>query len=231
MQGYGQPPGDPLGNPFDDPLDDPLDPFTNDPFDAMLNSLGRAGSGMNPGETLDRLEGGIENTPPLHPGQDDISRTLDDLEETIENTPPIRPGPDALGRKLDQIEETIENLPPEGGHTESELDMPGQNHVIFGKESDNKPPLPYYLENPQQAGRSHKPPNRMEGRIGSRGGKSFDSSGAAQGNEYYCPIEDGYVTEDFCEDENCEYYNENWEQDGYDCPCTCDDKEDSQSGQ
>lgn len=180
------------------------------------------GPEVNPGEMLDQFERGIENTPPIRPGQDGIGRMLDKLEETIENTPPIRPGPDALRRKLEQLEETIENLPPEGGHIEHEIDMPQQDPVISGKRTDDM--LPF--ENSQRATRHHKSPHRSGGRIGRRGGKNFDSSQAAQGGEFYCPIKDDYVSEDFCQDQDCEYYDEDWEQEGYDCPCTCDDEED-----
>jgi len=244
--GPGNPFGNPFGHPFEeeqDPLDDPLSPFNKSPLGPMSNSLTGGvdpldtqltrdiqypliGPEMSSDEMLDQFERGIENTPPIQPGPDGIDRMLDKLEETIENTPPIRPGPDALRRKLEQLEETIENLPPEGGHIEPEIDMPQQDSVASGKGTDDMPPLPYYLENSQRVVRPHKSPHRSGGRIGSRGGKNFNSSQAAQGGEFYCPIEDGYVSEDFCEDQDCEYYDENREQEGYDCPCTYDDEED-----
>lgn len=222
MQCFGQLPGDPFGNPFEeDPLNDPLDPF-NDPFEGMSNPLtGDAypldsrltrdiqypsiGEGMDIGQTLDHLERGIETSPPIRPGPDDLGKTLDQLEENIENLPPIRPGPDKLGRKLDRLEERIENLPPEGGHIEPEIHMPQHNPVTFGKGTDDTPPLPYYLEDPQiQATRSlPRIPNR---RIGRRGGTSIRNSHAAQSDQTYCPIERDFVSVETCED--CEYYDE-----------------------
>ena len=244
--GPGNPFGNPFGHPFEeeqDPLDDPLSPFNKSPLGPMSNPLTGGvdpldtrltrdiqypliGPEMSSEEMLDQFERGIENTPPIQPGQDGIDRMLDELEGTIENTPPIRPGPDALRRKLEQLEETIENLPPEGGHIEPEIDMPQQDSVASGKGTDGMPPLPYYLENSQRVVRPHKSPHRSGGRIGRRGGKNFNSSQAAQGGEFYCPIENDYVSEDFCQDQDCEYYDEDWEQEGYDCPCTCDDEED-----
>jgi len=100
--------------------------------------------------------------------------------------------------------------------------MPQQDSVISGKRTDDM--LPF--ENSQRVVRPHKSPHRSGGRIGSLGGKNFNSSQAAQGGEFYCPIQDDYVSEDFCEDQDCEYYDEDWEQEGYDCPCTYDDEED-----
>ena len=194
MQNFGKPPGNPYEDLLGVPLNDPLDPFTNDAFDAMLNALTR---GAHTFDQQDFLY------------MDGLGSFLGDAEVSIEdNRPtPIRPGPDDLGRKLDRLEETIETSPAEAGFIEPEIHMPQQNSpVISEKGTDDTPPLPYYLENPQQTAPVHTPPHRQGGRIGRRGGRELKSSQPGQSDKKYCPIEDDYVSQDFCEDKDCKYY-------------------------
>jgi len=167
-------------------------------------------SGMDSiGKLLGETEADIENRSLVPPRQGMApGETADHLEGSTEKTPPKLWGPDELGRKLGRLEEDIETSPAEAGFIEPQIDMPQQDgHVTSGKETRDRPP---YLEESQQSTPSHRPPYRQGGRIGRRGGRNFSSSttGQEQGqdNELYCPIEDDYVSQDFCEDNECEFY-------------------------
>lgn len=247
MQGDEQPPGgppgdpldDPFGNPLGDPRNNPIDPFANDPFDAMFDSLTgntypsdsrltrdiqypSIGEEVNLDETLGQFERGIENTPPIRPGPDDIGKTLDRLEDDIEGSESQSKFGSLPVSFWSSLGGDIEDLLPEADQIEisdDEFSPSQQNPIASGKGTDNKPPLPYYLENLQQSTRSNKSPHR-KGRIGRLGGKSSNSSQTAQDDEFYCPIQDTYVSEDFCEDQNCQYYDEDWDQQEGGWPCT-----------
>ena len=160
------------------------------------------------GKLLGETEADIENRSLVPPRQGMApGETTDHLEGSTEKTPPKLWGPDELGRKLGRLEEDIETSPAEAGFIEPQIDMPQQNSpAISEKGTDDTPPLPYYLENPQQAAPFHTPPHRQGGRIGRRGGRDFKSSQPGQSDKKYCPIEDDYVSQDFCEDKDCKYY-------------------------
>jgi len=234
QQPPGGPLGDPLNEGPLDPLNEPLDPFT-DQFDPMLNLLEQnmiggghpldplSGGGIQDplietgsggmdsiGKVLGDAKANIDNpsSMPLMPEADrDEALYLDQLRNALQKSPLIMEEPDDLARKLERLEENIENLPPEGGYIEPEIPMPQQNcPVTSGKGTDDTPPLPYYLEDPQQAAPSHTPPHRPGGRIGRLGGRDFKSSQPGQSDKKYCPIEDDYVSQDSCEDKDCKYY-------------------------
>lgn len=157
---------------------------------------------------------------------------LDALEQNIENAP--IPGgiafQDPLCQMLGKLEQSIEASvvkPPLVPEEPGVLENPSQGYLPLQEESQearpeqetiHSPPLPYYIETPQRPAPFHTPPHRQGGRIGRRGGRDFKSSPAGQGDKIYCPIEKDYVSRDFCEDQDCEYYDEDGDPDsGWHC--------------
>jgi len=141
---------------------------------------------------LDALEQNIENGP--IPGdmafQDPLCQMLNELEQGIEASevkpPPMPEEPAVLENQAQGF------LPPQEAGSE--------------QGTGASPPLPYYIEGPQQVRRFHAPPYRQRGRIGRAGGTAFGSSHAEQPDQRYCPIEKGFVSMHTCED--CDYYDE-----------------------
>lgn len=149
---------------------------------------------------------------------------LDALEKNIENAP--IPGDlalqDPLGQMLDKLERDIELSevkPPMVPEEPGVLENPSQGYLqqqSQGAYSEHgtaaSPPLPYYLENPDpgQLAELHTPQHHPAGgRIGRRGGRGFMNSHAGPGDKIYCPIDKDYVVfPDFCEEQGCQYYDE-----------------------
>jgi len=126
---------------------------------------------------------------------------LDSLEETIENSPPIPPASetDNLDTLLTALEKNIENtsIPPE---LEIEVELfndPGWGYPTPSIDTPS-PPLGIYDYLAIQ-------PNRDERPIGMCEGMSKNKSGAD--DKIWCPVEDNYVSPEFCEDKNCKHYN------------------------
>ena len=163
-----------------------------------------------PFDQLDALERNIENTPIPGAGgltfQDPLGQMLDELEQDIEtrvfNPPPLK----QTSNVLDNLSQDHLPLQPQGQDTHHEQDV------------SVSPALPYYTETSQRPVPFHTPSHIPTGRIGRVGGRGFVNSSAGQGDKIYCPLEEGYVDIDFCQEQDCKYYDEDSDQDsGWRC--------------
>ena len=159
---------------------------------------------------------------------------LDALERNIENAPIPEDTvfQDPSGQMLDKLERDIEASevkPPLVPEEPTVPENPSQSYLPSQEESQqarfdqkaaDSPPLPYYIEAPEQLTRFHKqPPRSVRGRIGRCGGRGFRNSHTGPGDKIYCPIEKSYVVfPDFCEEQGCQYYDEDSDsEDGRHC--------------
>ena len=183
----------PEPDPLDNPLDNPLDDSLGSPLDHSL------GSPLNPpsvafGSNIPGPEP-TENSNDFNP----YDHTSSELEELFM---------DGTGNILNQLEKGIEGsmVPPEPKPTKVELFQdPGWALQTPNVES-NPPQLPDQ-ETPEIPIRpvfpqSHWGVRQFGASIGLRSGCSHDSE------KIFCPLENDFIFLQFCEEQDCQYLDE-----------------------
>jgi len=166
-------------------------------------------------DPLDALEKNVENAPIPGgvPFQDPLCQMLDKLERDIELNE-VKPPP--MQEELPVLENPSQDNLPSQGQTQETGSERGTVDL---------PPLPYYTEILKQPTPFHSPPYRQGGRIGRRGGRNLSSSESGQGGGIYCPFKQNYVVfPDFCEDNDCKYYDYDSDQESSGQCTYCDEE-------
>ena len=202
MDDFAQPLMDPFGDVEDllhedlpdllqDPLQDPLQLPLEDPNESMLSPL----------------------APDIDPDFNRFDYTKEDLDELFQ---------DDLAKALEQVEDSIEGSieKPPVEPVEPELFEDKGWGIATPSVDSELDGNPLAEQAPTQPGDGMKPPpaarpyvapgGLMTPSLRPRGGMGAgirNTSSRGQPEERYCPIEGDYVSQDFCEDQDCEYYH------------------------